>query len=539
MRFTTFAAASAILLCVITSPDVFAGNINVSNLKDSGGGSLRDAIQKANTQKSDPKKGPPVIQFSKNLAGTILLTSGTLVISADMVINGPGANNLTVKRDPSSPPTSVFQVNFGAVNLSGLTINGGNNPTGGGGIYNVFGSLTLSDCMVVGNTGSPGGGIFNGPGATIEVSDSTVANNTSSGLGGGICNGVAGVPLAGTLTLVNSTVANNTAANGGGIYNVFGSTLFLTNVTIAYNTASANGGGLYNEAQVTTNIANTIVALNMAATGMDVYAFDSNRTPPDLIKSSQPDKNSLGNNLIGQTSGSSGWVPSDQQNVAAPLLGPLTQNGGTTKTIALLAGSPAIDAGSKPLALDPSGAALGYDQRGSGFPRIVGASVDVGAFEVQTPQVSQTARQWKTAAVTLLSSSLPTGNAATDKQFKEAIEEITESLEPKLWIDDSHLVGDGGEVFDEEEEAAEELTDYHIQSASVSIAQEAIKDLIIADSLLAATEINAALAGNANELAQAQQAFAAAQSATGKQAIEYYEQAFQHAYKAVPHPDSH
>jgi hypothetical protein len=43
----------------------------------------------------------------------------------------------------------------------------------------------------------------------------------------------------------------------------------------------------------------------------------------------------------------------------------------------LLAGSPAINAGSNPLS-------LAFDQRGSGFPRVVGGTADMGAFELST-----------------------------------------------------------------------------------------------------------------------------------------------------------
>ncbi len=47
-------------------------------------------------------------------------------------------------------------------------------------------------------------------------------------------------------------------------------------------------------------------------------------------------------------------------------------------------GSPAIDAGSNALAVDPStGQPLVYDQRGIGFVRIADGTVDIGAFEVQ------------------------------------------------------------------------------------------------------------------------------------------------------------
>ena len=86
-----------------------------------------------------------------------------------------------------------------------------------------------------------------------------------------------------------------------------------------------------------------------------------------------------GNNLIGETDGSSGWVGSDLTGTIAaplnPLLAPLGNYGGPTQTMALLPGSPAIDAGNN--ALIPAG--ITTDQRG--LPRIVNTIVDIGAFE--------------------------------------------------------------------------------------------------------------------------------------------------------------
>ena len=73
----------------------------------------------------------------------------------------------------------------------------------------------------------------------------------------------------------------------------------------------------------------------------------------------------------------------NQVGVADPGLGTLADNGGPTQTIALLAGSPAIDMGSNALAVDPRGNPLTTDQRGPGFRRIVNNTVDVGTFEVQ------------------------------------------------------------------------------------------------------------------------------------------------------------
>jgi hypothetical protein len=68
-------------------------------------------------------------------------------------------------------------------------------------------------------------------------------------------------------------------------------------------------------------------------------------------------------------------------NSTNPKLGPLQNNGGPTFTMALLAGSPAIDAGDDSVLGSPL--FLTTDQRGPGFPRKSGTHVDIGAFEVQ------------------------------------------------------------------------------------------------------------------------------------------------------------
>src|SRR6185295_17396641 len=99
---------------------------------------------------------------------------------------------------------------------------------------------------------------------------------------------------------------------------------------------------------------------------------------------------SRGHNLIGDGSGSSGFTGTgDQVGTSAlpinALLAPLGNNGGPTQTRALLPGSPAIDSGDNCVTENPGcfTTPLTTDQRGAGFLRNSGASVDIGAFEVQ------------------------------------------------------------------------------------------------------------------------------------------------------------
>ena len=128
-------------------------------------------------------------------------------------------------------------------------------------------------------------------------------------------------------------------------------------------------------------------------------------------------------NLIGETVGSTGWVSTDLTGTLAhplnPELAPLGNYGGPTQTMALLTTSPAINAGS--VALVPSGVTT--DQRGTGYPRIVNGTVDIGAFEgtgiptttaVQTSAASSTygVSVTFTATVSDSSSGVPTGSVA-------------------------------------------------------------------------------------------------------------------------------
>ncbi len=157
------------------------------------------------------------------------------------------------------------------------------------------------------------------------------------------------------------TISGNSVRtdSGGGIYNV--GTATITASTISGNSAENPGGGIDNSGTLT--LLTSIVAGNSyAGQVQDVWG----------------EFNSLGHNLIGNTAGSSGWIGTDLLDID-PKLGPLLNNGGPTMTMALLSGSPAIDAGSNDLI--PPG--VQYDQRGPGFERIVNGTVDIGAFEYE------------------------------------------------------------------------------------------------------------------------------------------------------------
>ena len=119
-------------------------------------------------------------------------------------------------------------------------------------------------------------------------------------------------------------------------------------------------------------LANSILADSNGGTDLANNADNPQGTPP--VDSVVATVTATGPNLIGSTAAT---ITGPAPLTGDPLLGPLQDNGGLSPTMALQPGSPAIDAGSN--AAVP--AALTTDQRGPGFSRIVGAAVDLGAFE--------------------------------------------------------------------------------------------------------------------------------------------------------------
>jgi hypothetical protein len=376
---TVLSAASALaLLHVATAPGA-----TVTNTDDSGAGSLRAAIQ----------SGDSSITFNAGATGTLNLASALPVISHNVEIQGPGADQFTVRRDTGGD-YRIFTVSSGTtVVISGLTISNGHAsafPAFGGGVFNQ-GTLTISDSMVTGNTSdSVGGGIFNSGfgNGTLTLERSTVSGNQASGInasGGGILND-------GTLKVESSLVTLNTATlDGGGLYtsNQDRFTQVIKNTTVTNNQANRRGGGIVTD-QVngsTFTLASSTVASNTAPDGANLYGVGTTATN-SIIANPQGGANctggvaSEGYNL--ESADSCGLdKPTDLTGVPA-LIDGLQDNGGPTPTMRLLETSPAIDCG--------NAGNLSNDQRGMPRPVDLGRFVnapggdgsDIGAFEVQS-----------------------------------------------------------------------------------------------------------------------------------------------------------
>jgi len=376
-------ALMAIALTTATKR-VSAANFTVTNLDDSGDGSLRQAILDANAN-----PGADTIDFQDELSGTITLTTGELQITDDLTITGPGIFSITVSGNHASRVFGIIQST--SVTISGLTISDGKSQgTSGGGIIHFSGTLTISNVLLARNTADiSGGGIDNLINSTLIVTNSTLSGNSSSSVGGGIQND-------GTLTITNSTLSGNTAGfTGGGIGNDHGD-LTITNSTLSGNSASSSGGGIANFAFGTANISFTTMSGNSAVQGGGIYnAGDPNLSTVNIKNSIVANSTSGGDcsnsgtfNATGTNFTTNGTCPGFTAVTPAQLnLGPLADNGGPTETHALLPGSVAIDAA--PDCTDVAVNTVSADQRGVGRPQ--GSACDVGAYEFvpcnQTPAI--------------------------------------------------------------------------------------------------------------------------------------------------------
>ncbi|NES04970.1 MAG: DUF4347 domain-containing protein, partial [Okeania sp. SIO2F4] len=304
---------------------------------------------------------------------------------------GGGINNTGDSANPST------------VTIDNSTISN-NDGSIGGGIFNTYGILTITNNSNISSnnaTYGDGGGIFNDSSGEVQINSSTVSGNSSSEDGGGISNS----NDSNTIVIANSTISGNSSDGlGGGIYAA--ETVTILNSTISGNSSGEDGGGI-NNAGYTTVTNSTIYGNTANSDGGGIISFDSDLTlynsiivgNIDLDQGIQaPDISgtidSGNNNLIGNTSGifNSDISTSITGVDASTVLDPnLADNGGLTQTHALIptTTNPAIDSGNNDDV--PPG---DFDQRGTGFPRIIDgdgdgtATVDIGAFEITLPAIS-------------------------------------------------------------------------------------------------------------------------------------------------------
>lgn len=336
----------------------------VTNTADSGVGSLRDVVAAANPGDT--------VNFSLSGCPCVIGLSSEIQITQSLNIVGLGQTMLAVS---GSNSVRVFNVITGSpVSFSQLTIRNGRvtGSTDNGAGIRTQTAITLTNITLSNNNADHwGGGLYN-EGGTVQVISSTFTSNNGSSLGGGVAN------YSGNLIVVASTFLSNTADFGGAIWNR--ETLTLVNSTLTGNSATSIGGAIENENSGNATILNSTFSGNSAGNGKAIYNVTGipsgvvNITNT-IITNSTTTFNCAGvgggsNNIdIGNSCGF------DHPNTN-PLLAPLANNGGPTQTMALLPGSPAIDAGDNTTCA--AAPVNGRDQRGQ--PR--GALCDIGAYEL-------------------------------------------------------------------------------------------------------------------------------------------------------------
>jgi hypothetical protein len=418
--FNLFARICMAVVCA-GAISAHANIITVTNRNDSGPGSLRQAL-------TDASDGD-LINFA--VTGTIVLTSGGLVIDKSVTISGPGPDRLSIDGNQAQ-----FQCVFGVAdyNMDTVTISGLTVTNGVCGIFSDHASLTVTNCVVTANKGGSYCGIgindARGPTAPVEhrndfdaqegfgdrpaglatltiancvisdnsgsgvqnlsasvtIIDSTISGNFADNSQGGFGEGggiyTSGAKLPGNLTVINSTISGNFASfNGGGIASGF-SGLSIVNSTISGNSTGdpvAGTAGGIGASSVT--LLNSTVTGNSAAIcgGVCGGTVEIGNTILNANASGNIDGSvtSHGYNISSDDGGGHLNGPGDQINTD-PLLGPLRNHGGPTLTHMPMRGSPAIDAGDPNFSPPPDN-----DQRGACFLRVFGPRIDVGSVETQ------------------------------------------------------------------------------------------------------------------------------------------------------------
>jgi len=384
------AGASATTFDVTTTADGADGSCDAHC-------TLREAVIAANET-----PGPDVINLPRGVYELTLNGSdedacrtGDLDVTEQVNIYGAGWSETVIDGLASD---RVFDLREGAgpVQIASITIRGGVESGGGGVRSGLSTFLHLAQVSFVGNRAATlGGAAYSRAG--LVVADCAFAANTSGSLGGAIMS-------EGSLEVVRSIFDGNRTVNGGGAIMTsldqqatISDSLFLantasyggaisvdrtdvtaTNVTFRRNGASVGSGGAIESNRGSLTFRNCTFSddasegngAELGGTNEPVIEFENSIVsgPSSYSLCSEPFV-SFGHNLA--TDSSCGLTtPSDLIGLD-PALRDLRDNSGPTPTLALLVGSPAVDAG--------GGDYAATDQRG--VPRPIGPGPDIGAYE--------------------------------------------------------------------------------------------------------------------------------------------------------------
>ncbi len=368
---------------LLDTSDAASGDESCADV--SGNCTLRAAIQETNVL-------PGTQAATIAVTGSIALASTMTSVSDAFILNGSGADQLTIQ---GSGVGRVMAINGGTeptrVEINSVSIEGGvvgalrvfnddflilrnciiaNNTLNAALMYDDNTEGIIDACVISDNTSTGAGGGINFKGSELMIQRSLFTNNHTDNDGGAV-----EIQSDSIVTVINSTISGNHAdRNGGGFDLGNGETLNIINSTLVNNTADfddgtdGDGGAIRSLSGSFVNIKSSILAGNQHRIGANATLSNCNM---DVSVTS------LGNNIEDGTD--CGFTEAGDLQSTDPLLGTLADNGGLTLTHALLLSSPAIDAivgDCEDLANDP----ITQDQRG--FTRPVNTDCDIGAFEV-------------------------------------------------------------------------------------------------------------------------------------------------------------
>ncbi len=359
------------LFTVISS----AATFTVLNTADSGSGSLREQVTNA-------ASGDTIV-FDSGINGSSIVISGYIPFNKNLTFIGNGVNNTIIESSYDRlaiidtgitvAMSGITMQSFGGFYLGGgVFLNRGilslsncnfkdNQAIDGGVCDNNKGSVTAVNCGFYNNTVSSDGGVLHNYQGPLHFTNCTFANNSNTGsnYGGAITN------FYGPLTIDNCTFTGNNVVSGaiGGAIFQSGSTLTINHSTFTNNTATKGGAIELQYSNLSIN--NSMIAGNSATTGPDVDNLGSNLF------------GALSYNLIGDNTdfglpSGNGNLLGSTANPINPMLDTLSDNGGSTLTMAIAPCSPAYNAA------DP--ADVSADQRGES---VYAGRKDIGAFESQ------------------------------------------------------------------------------------------------------------------------------------------------------------
>jgi hypothetical protein len=425
---TSVAALTGVLL--VGLPGAGAATIDVTTTTDGGAGSLRAAITEANAT-----PGADVIQLP---AGTYTLSiagagedgnaTGDLDIEGDLTIIGAGAATTVID---AAGIDRVLEVSSGNVTLQHVTIAGGDSgpgtTTGGGIRKRGAGDLAVLDSIVRDNHSWGGGGIVVFGGALSVLRSEIVDNVVESEPGDGSVGGGISQPNAnGSMTVSESLIAGNSSVGGnaGGLYSnsptiaisnstftgnsqytrtvlfenwtAVAGTATLQFVTIAGNTSVGSTGGIHSNVGPNST-------LDLTLEGVLLQDNTTQGAPLNCEVANNGTFTSLGSNLSDDATCNL-TDPTDLASNTLTDLGPLADNEGPTRTVALVDGSSAVDVAT-------CNGAIPTDQRGAIRP--VGTVCDIGAFELGAEVPPSTTTTTTTESTTTTTEATTTTTAPT------------------------------------------------------------------------------------------------------------------------------